>query len=377
MRGRRPGAGRQEQADREVAGPGHVHRDRVAVDVATWRDVDRRLPAELKVTYRSGFQIPGPASVHGQADRGVPDRQRLAAELVGQPDPRPGTAHRGMDVHPQRLVLEPGYRLGQDAQRILSRLVRGRGRRHRRRLPAGHPGSGVSLVGLGVGRHDQQGRSHHDEGDQDQEQLALPRSHHRGANLSRGDGDIDTSVRLGRQSSRCQRRWHPGPAGCGTGREATVSSKLAHMSTILDGDAGRTADRRPVRGHRSVLPALRRGGRAAGRPCVDSIRRDRGQCRGRLGDSVAGYRDLPWVDRIAAELAAVRPALAYLNLGRRDLLAAQVRAEQLRPALAFGRIWPWWPAGPTTRCARRTARTSWMPSSPRSSGAARRRGVTS
>ncbi|WP_410809110.1 SGNH/GDSL hydrolase family protein [Micromonospora sp. 067-2] len=62
-----------------------------------------------------------------------------------------------------------------------------------------------------------------------------------------------------------------------------------------------------------------------------------------LGDSVVegmceptpGYPDVQWADRIAAELAAVRPGLAYRNLGRRGLRAHQVRAEQLAPALAF------------------------------------------
>ncbi|MEH1165946.1 SGNH/GDSL hydrolase family protein [Micromonospora sp. CPCC 205539] len=62
-----------------------------------------------------------------------------------------------------------------------------------------------------------------------------------------------------------------------------------------------------------------------------------------LGDSVVegmceptpGYPDVQWADRIAAELAAVRPELAYRNLGRRGLRAHQVRAEQLTPALAF------------------------------------------
>ncbi|MGV9213326.1 SGNH/GDSL hydrolase family protein [Micromonospora sp. RB23] len=62
-----------------------------------------------------------------------------------------------------------------------------------------------------------------------------------------------------------------------------------------------------------------------------------------LGDSVAegscepvdGYPDQQWADRIAAELAAVRPGLAYLNLGRSGLRAHEVRATQLAPALAF------------------------------------------
>lgn len=63
-----------------------------------------------------------------------------------------------------------------------------------------------------------------------------------------------------------------------------------------------------------------------------------------LGDSVAegmcepvdGYPDLQWAERIAAELRAVQPELAYLNLGRRGLRAHEVRAAQLAPALAFG-----------------------------------------
>lgn len=63
-----------------------------------------------------------------------------------------------------------------------------------------------------------------------------------------------------------------------------------------------------------------------------------------LGDSVAeglcepvdGYSPLQWADRIAAELRAVAPDLAYLNLGRRGLRAHEVHAGQLRPALDFG-----------------------------------------
>lgn len=63
-----------------------------------------------------------------------------------------------------------------------------------------------------------------------------------------------------------------------------------------------------------------------------------------LGDSVAegmcepveGYSELQWADRIAAELRAVAPDLAYLNLGRRGLRAHEVRENQLAPALAFG-----------------------------------------
>jgi lysophospholipase L1-like esterase len=62
-----------------------------------------------------------------------------------------------------------------------------------------------------------------------------------------------------------------------------------------------------------------------------------------LGDSVAegvrephaGYLDLSWVDRLEASLRTADPRLAVLNLGRRGLRAAEVRASQLQPALAF------------------------------------------
>jgi hypothetical protein len=43
-----------------------------------------------------------------------------------------------------------------------------------------------------------------------------------------------------------------------------------------------------------------------------------------------------WPDRVAQALRAIRPDLAYLNLCRRRLLTAQVRAAQLETALAFG-----------------------------------------
>ncbi|MET8836549.1 SGNH/GDSL hydrolase family protein [Micromonospora sp. NPDC004540] len=62
-----------------------------------------------------------------------------------------------------------------------------------------------------------------------------------------------------------------------------------------------------------------------------------------LGDSVAegmcepvdGYPDLQWAGRIAAELRAVRPELAYRNLGKRGLRAHEVRVTQLAAALEF------------------------------------------
>ena len=54
-----------------------------------------------------------------------------------------------------------------------------------------------------------------------------------------------------------------------------------------------------------------------------------------VGDATDGYTPMPWADRVATELAAVAPDLVYLNLGRRNLRAAQVRAGQLDDALAF------------------------------------------
>jgi lysophospholipase L1-like esterase len=54
-----------------------------------------------------------------------------------------------------------------------------------------------------------------------------------------------------------------------------------------------------------------------------------------LGDPSPGYSPLPWCDRIAAELRAHRPDLEYLNLGRRDLRAGEVRDQQLERAVGF------------------------------------------
>jgi len=63
-----------------------------------------------------------------------------------------------------------------------------------------------------------------------------------------------------------------------------------------------------------------------------------------LGDSIAEgvrephpvWRDLSWIDRIAESLsAAATGELTVMNLGRRDLLAREVRERQLAPALAF------------------------------------------
>jgi lysophospholipase L1-like esterase len=49
-----------------------------------------------------------------------------------------------------------------------------------------------------------------------------------------------------------------------------------------------------------------------------------------VGDPTPGYEHMGWADRVADSLGA-----DYLNLGVRNLLAAEVRATQLEPALAF------------------------------------------
>src|SRR5262249_25521872 len=53
-----------------------------------------------------------------------------------------------------------------------------------------------------------------------------------------------------------------------------------------------------------------------------------------LGDSCPGYPDVPWCDRIAAELRGQQPGLTYQNLGTRNTPAAEVAARQLPAALA-------------------------------------------
>ncbi|WP_246002090.1 SGNH/GDSL hydrolase family protein [Allorhizocola rhizosphaerae] len=54
-----------------------------------------------------------------------------------------------------------------------------------------------------------------------------------------------------------------------------------------------------------------------------------------IGDRVPGYSNLPWCDRIAHELARTTDGFEYLNLGKRELKAAEVRESQLAAALAF------------------------------------------
>ncbi|MFG2089725.1 MULTISPECIES: SGNH/GDSL hydrolase family protein [unclassified Spirillospora] len=85
----------------------------------------------------------------------------------------------------------------------------------------------------------------------------------------------------------------------------------------------------------AVLPAAEAAALLAGAPWTRMVT---------IGDSVAegvrepvpGYRDMSWADRVEEALAAVTPGFTALNLGRRDLVAAQIAAEQLKPALAFG-----------------------------------------
>lgn len=51
------------------------------------------------------------------------------------------------------------------------------------------------------------------------------------------------------------------------------------------------------------------------------------------GDDATGLRG--WADRLAEHLSAVDPSVQYANLAVRGRVAGQVRAEQLRPALAM------------------------------------------
>ncbi|WP_306317517.1 MULTISPECIES: SGNH/GDSL hydrolase family protein [unclassified Streptomyces] len=56
---------------------------------------------------------------------------------------------------------------------------------------------------------------------------------------------------------------------------------------------------------------------------------------GGAAEPVEGFGRRPWADRVADVLRAERPGLAYINLGRRDLRVAEVRARQLARALAL------------------------------------------
>jgi lysophospholipase L1-like esterase len=85
----------------------------------------------------------------------------------------------------------------------------------------------------------------------------------------------------------------------------------------------------------AVLPAAEAAALLAGAPWKRMVT---------IGDSVAegvrepvpGYRDLSWTDRVEEALGAATDGFTALNLGRRDLVAARVAAEQLGPALEFG-----------------------------------------
>ncbi|MGW2662892.1 SGNH/GDSL hydrolase family protein [Nocardia tengchongensis] len=63
-----------------------------------------------------------------------------------------------------------------------------------------------------------------------------------------------------------------------------------------------------------------------------------------LGDSVAegireaapGFADLSWSDRLEAALREIQPDFTAINIGKRDLTTAEVRAAQLDAALDFG-----------------------------------------
>ncbi len=54
-----------------------------------------------------------------------------------------------------------------------------------------------------------------------------------------------------------------------------------------------------------------------------------------IGDPAPGHPHRGWADSVAAALARARPGLEYRNLGRRGLLAAEVRETQLDAALAL------------------------------------------
>jgi lysophospholipase L1-like esterase len=54
-----------------------------------------------------------------------------------------------------------------------------------------------------------------------------------------------------------------------------------------------------------------------------------------IAEATPGYADSPWCERVSTALRRSNPDLTYLNLGRRGLLAAQVRESQLGPALDF------------------------------------------
>jgi lysophospholipase L1-like esterase len=54
-----------------------------------------------------------------------------------------------------------------------------------------------------------------------------------------------------------------------------------------------------------------------------------------ITEAVDGYATLQWVDRVSDDLRRIRPDLVTRNFGKRDMLATQIRADQLAPALDF------------------------------------------
>ncbi|KRV48217.1 hypothetical protein AQ490_25780 [Wenjunlia vitaminophila] len=54
-----------------------------------------------------------------------------------------------------------------------------------------------------------------------------------------------------------------------------------------------------------------------------------------LGEKTPGYRPVPWPERIRYALSRRVPTVAYLNLGRHNLVTSEVRASQVDRALAF------------------------------------------
>jgi lysophospholipase L1-like esterase len=54
-----------------------------------------------------------------------------------------------------------------------------------------------------------------------------------------------------------------------------------------------------------------------------------------VGDESPGYRSSPWPERLRDALRRQQPGLEYVNLGKRGLLAAEVREGQLQEALDF------------------------------------------
>jgi lysophospholipase L1-like esterase len=85
----------------------------------------------------------------------------------------------------------------------------------------------------------------------------------------------------------------------------------------------------------SVLPAADAAALLAGAPWARMATIGDSVAQG-TRDPVPGYRDLSWANRVEEALLAATPTFTSINLGRRDLIAAQVAAEQLEPALAFG-----------------------------------------